>query len=149
MINARGELVGINTMIYSETGGYQGIGFAIPSNAARSIMTELIQNGAVSWGSIGAMGLITVDERTARRNRLPATGAYVQNIARNAPAYRSGLEPGDLVVAINGQPVNSADQIDRVVTRMKVGSTATLRVIKGDGRTVDLQVPIVARRAMR
>jgi len=149
LINARGELVGINTMIYSETGGYQGIGFAIPSNAARSIMNELIQNGAVSWGSIGGMGLITVDERTARRNRLPSTGAYVQNIARNAPAYRSGLEPGDLVVAINGQAVSSADQIDRVVTRMKVGSTATLRVIKGDGRTIDLQVPVVARRTMR
>jgi serine protease Do len=149
LINARGELVGINTMIYSETGGYQGIGFAIPSNAARSIMDELIQNGAVSWGSIGAMGLITVDERTARRNRLPATGAYVQNIARNASAYRSGLEPGDLVVAINGQPVSSADQIDRVVTRMKVGATATLRVIKSDGRTMDLQVPVVARRTMR
>jgi S1-C subfamily serine protease len=146
LINARGELVGINTMIYSQTGGYQGIGFAIPSNQAREIMNELIQNGVVSWGSIGGIGLVTVDERAARRNDLPSTGAYVQNIYRNASAFRAGLEPGDLVVAINGQPVTSAEQIDRAVIRMKVGSTVTLRVIKGEtGRTVDLRVPVVAR----
>jgi serine protease Do len=145
LINARGELVGINTMIYSQTGGYQGIGFAIPSNAAREIMNELIQNGAVSWGSIGGLGLVTVDERAARRNGLPSTGAFVQNIYRNASAYRAGLEPGDLVIAINGQPVTSAEQIDRTVIRMKVGSTVTLRVVKQDGRQVDLRVPVVAR----
>jgi serine protease Do len=145
LINARGELVGINTMIYSQTGGYQGIGFAIPSNAARQIMNELIQNGVVSWGSIGGIGLVTVDERAARRNGLPSPGAYVQNIYRNASAFRAGLEPGDLVVAINGQPVTSAEQIDRTVTRLKVGSTVTLRVSKQDGRQVDLQVPVVAR----
>jgi serine protease Do len=145
LINARGELVGINTMIYSQTGGYQGIGFAIPSNAARQIMNELIQNGVVSWGSIGGIGLVTVDERAARRNGLPSPGAYVQNIYRNESAFRAGLEPGDLVVAINGQPVTSAEQIDRTVTRLKVGSTVTLRVSKQDGRQVDLQVPVVAR----
>jgi len=149
LINARGELVGINTMIYSETGGYQGIGFAIPSNAARQIMTELIEHGSVSWGSIGAIGLVTVDENTARRNRLPSTGAFVRNIASNASAYRSGLEPRDLVIAINGQPVTSAEQIDRAVIRMKVGTSVTLRVIKSDGRTVDLRVPVVARRGQR
>ena len=145
LINARGELVGINTMIYSQTGGYQGIGFAIPSNAARQIMDELIQNGTVSWGSIGGIDLVTVDERAARRNGLPSPGAYVQSIYRNASAYRAGLEPGDLVVALDGQPVTSAEQIDRAVTRMKVGSTVTLRVFKQDGRQVDLQVPVAAR----
>jgi S1-C subfamily serine protease len=86
-----------------------------------------------------------VDERAARRNGLPSPGSYVQNIYRNASAFRAGLEPGDLVVAINGQPVTSAEQIDRTVTRLKVGSTVTLRVSKQDGRQVDLQVPVVAR----
>src|SRR5688572_8346570 len=68
LVNARGELVGINTMIYSETGGYQGIGFAIPSNRARRIMDELIEHGSVAWGSIGWLQLIVVDENVARRN---------------------------------------------------------------------------------
>ncbi len=147
LINARGELVGINTMIYTETGGYQGIGFAIPSNAARSIMNELIENGVVSWGSIGIVDWVNVDERVARRNGLPSTGVYVRDIARSASAYRAGLEPGDLVVALNGQPVSTADQIERNVIRMKVGSTATVRVIRGqNGQTVDMTVPVVARR---
>ncbi|ODS55117.1 MAG: hypothetical protein ABS36_10230 [Acidobacteria bacterium SCN 69-37] len=150
LINARGELVGINTMIYTETGGYQGIGFAIPSNAARSIMSELIENGVVSWGSIGRVSFVTVDERLARRNGLPSAGAYVREIYRNDPAHRAGLEPGDLVVAVNGQPVTSADQLTRQVVRMKVGSTATLQVVKGEtGRTVDIAVPVVARGAAR
>jgi serine protease Do len=145
LINARGELVGINTMIYTQTGGYQGIGFAIPSNAAREIMNELIQNGVVSWGSIGGVGWVTIDERAARRNGLPSAGVYVENILRNASAYRAGLEPGDFVVAINDQPAISGDQILRIVTRMKVGTTVTLRVFKQDGRQVDLRVPVVAR----
>jgi S1-C subfamily serine protease len=145
LINARGELVGINTMIYTQTGGYQGIGFAIPSNAARQIMNELIQNGVVSWGSIGGIGLVTVDERAARRNGLPSPGAYVQTIYRNASAFRAGLEPGDLIVALDEQPVTSAEQIERAVTRMKVGSTVTLRVVKQNGRQVDMRVPVVSR----
>jgi serine protease Do len=145
LINARGELVGINTMIYTQTGGYQGIGFAIPSNAARQLMNELIQNGTVSWGSIGFIEWVTLDERMASRNGLPSPGAYVRSIARNAPAYRSGLEPGDVVVGLNDQPVASADQIDRVVIRQRVGSTVTLRVIKQDGREVTLQVPVARR----
>ena len=137
-------------MIYTETGGYQGIGFAIPSNAARSIMSELIENGVVSWGSIGRVSFVTVDERLARRNGLPSVGAYVREIYRNDPAHRAGLEPGDLVVAVNGQPVTSADQLTRQVVRMKVGSTATLQVVKGEtGRTVDIAVPVVARGAAR
>jgi S1-C subfamily serine protease len=150
LINARGELVGINTMIYTETGGYQGIGFAIPSNAARSIMNELIQNGVVSWGSIGRVGWVNVDERVARRNGLPSAGVYVNTMYPTDAAFRAGLEPGDFVVAINGQPVSRSEQIERAVILMKVGTTVTLRVIKGEtGRTVDIQVPVVPRRATR
>src|SRR5690606_12085980 len=72
LVNSRGELVGINTMIYSETGGYQGIGFAIPSNAAREIMNELIEHGYVTWGSIGRMTLVGIDANRAQRYGLPS-----------------------------------------------------------------------------
>ena len=146
LINARGELVGINTMIYSETGGYQGIGFAIPSNAAREIMNELIQNGQVSWGSIGRLSLLDIDQTVARRNGLPTGGTIVQNIAPDASAYRNGLEPYDVIRRINGENVASADHITRSVIRQKVGSTITLDVVKRDGREVQLKVPVVARR---
>ena len=147
LINARGELVGINTMIYSETGGYQGIGFAIPSNTARQIMAELIEHGYVTWGSIGRMTLVGIDANRAQRYGLPSTGAWVQSIARSASAYRAGLEPGDLITAINGQSIASVEDLDRVIVRQKVGSTVTLSVIKEDGRRVELRVPVEPRRS--
>jgi serine protease Do len=145
LINARGELVGINTMIFSETGGYQGIGFAIPSNAARGIMTELIQHGAVSWGSIGSLRLIPIDRNTAIRNGLPATGAYVQALDRTGPAYAAGLRPRDIITAINGQDVSSVEMIDRVVTRQKAGTNVMLTIVRGDGRETEVAVPVVTR----
>ena len=147
LVNARGELVGINTMIYSETGGYQGIGFAIPSNSARRIMTELIQNGAVTWGSIGDIAWVDVDEGVAARNDLNVTGAYVRDISRLSPAYRVGLAPGDIVTSVDGAKVNSGEQIDRAVINKKVGSMIKVAVRKRDGRNVIIEVPIVARQS--
>jgi S1-C subfamily serine protease len=147
LVNARGELVGINTMIYSETGGYQGIGFAIPSNLARNIMTELIDHGAVTWGSIGDIVWFTIDRNIAARNDLDVTGAYVRSISSASPAYRAGLEPGDIVTTLNGQRITDADQIDRVVVRQKVGGTIKLGVRKRNGRTATIDVPIVARQS--
>jgi S1-C subfamily serine protease len=149
LINSRGELVGINTMIYTETGGYQGIGFAIPSNMARRIMEELKTNGRVPWGSIGDIRWIPVDRATAKRNGFgDVTGAYVDRLYRNSSAYRAGLEPGDLVVAVNGEPITDPSQIDRIVTASKVGSSVKLDVIR-DGKRVALNVPIVSRQPQR
>jgi len=145
LVSANGELVGINTMIYSETGGYQGIGFAIPSNSARKIMTELIENGKVTWGSIGSISWITVDQAVAAQNRLNVTGAFVRVLYRESPAYRAGLQPRDIVTTIDGQKVTSGDQIDHIVIRKPVGSTIRLGVRKSDGRAVTIDVPIVAR----
>ncbi|MEO7192348.1 MAG: trypsin-like peptidase domain-containing protein [Vicinamibacterales bacterium] len=145
LVNARGELVGINTMIYSETGGYQGIGFAIPSTTARGIMTELIENGSVTWGSIGAVDLVYLDRAMAERYGLNVTGAVVRSLSRNSSAFRAGLQPGDTVLTVNGQKVSSVDQIERIVVREKVGAQVRLEVQKANGRTVALAVPIVAR----
>jgi serine protease Do len=146
LVNARGELVGINTMIYSETGGNQGIGFAIPSNRVRRIMGELIEHGAVAWGSIGWLELEMIDENVARRYGLPATGALVSRIARDASAYRAGIEPGDILVRVNGQLLTSADQLDRFIISQKVGSTVRLDVVREDGRQVQVNVPVLDRR---
>jgi S1-C subfamily serine protease len=149
LVNARGELVGINTMIYSETGGNQGIGFAIPSNRARRIMEELIEHGAVAWGSIGWLELEMIDENVARRYGLPATGALVSRIARDASAYRAGIQPGDILVRVNGQLLTSADQLDRFIMSQKVGSSVRLDVVREDGRQVRVDVPVLDRREQR
>jgi S1-C subfamily serine protease len=145
LINARGELVGINTMIVSRSGGNQGLGFAIPSNAAREIMNALIKNGVVAYGWIGSIEFITIDEAIAARNNLDFTGAFVRSLSRLEPAYRAGLRPGDTVVAVNGQPVISRDQIDRVVVRQAIGSTVRLDVISQTGRRSTIEVPVARR----
>jgi S1-C subfamily serine protease len=146
LINARGELVGINTLIFSESGGSQGIGFAIPSNRARQIMDELIAHGAVAWGSIGDLRLFMVDERVARQYGLPTTGALVRSIGRNAPAYAAGIQPGDILRTIDGQAISSPEQVERIVIRQRVGSTIPFDVVKSDGRRARIEVPVVDRR---
>jgi S1-C subfamily serine protease len=147
LVNARGELVGINNRIYAPTGGNQGIGFAIPSNLARRIMTELIEKGAVSWGSIGDIRWVNVDRQTAAENGLDVTGGLVYRLDRRSSAYRAGLEPGDIVTSVNGEPVTGAEQIERAVVRQRIGSTLSLGVRKGDGRRVTIDVPVVARQS--
>jgi serine protease Do len=149
LINSRGELIGINTMIYSETGGYQGIGFAIPSNLARRIMDELKTNGTVPWGAIGSIRWRNVDRETAKYNGFgDVTGAYVSRIDRTSSAYRAGLQPGDLVISINGNEVVDSDQIERAVIASKIGSTVKLGIVR-DGRRLTLDVPVVSRSQQR
>ncbi len=147
LINARGELVGINTMIYSESGGNLGIGFAIPANAARGIMDALIKDGVVAYGWIGNIEFFTITPAIAERNNLDFTGAHVRGLYPTDPAYRAGLRPQDTVISVNGQPVTSREQIDRVVTRQTVGSVITLGIAKLDGRRTTLQVPVSTRQA--
>jgi S1-C subfamily serine protease len=110
-------------------------------------MTELIEHGAVTWGSIGDIVWFTIDRDIAARNDLDVTGAYVRSISSASPAYRAGLEPGDIVTTLNGQHITDADQIDRVVVRQKVGSTIALGVRKRNGRMVTIDVPIAARQS--
>lgn len=145
LVNSRGELVGINSMIYTETGGFNGIGFAIPSNAARDIMQQLIQHGEVRYGSIGTVYFEPIDRATARYNRLgDVEGLLVDRIARNSPAYRAGLRPIDIVVSVNGQKVTDPNQLTRIIVGLPVGSRAKFEVVRG-GRTITLDVPVEAR----
>lgn len=147
LVNARGELVGINSMIYSETGGYQGIGFAIPSNSARMLMEELVAHGSVSWGSIGFVDLL--DASTARRygfGELP--GPIVTRINTGSAAYRGGLRLNDIIVAFAGQPVTDASQLSILVARAKAGSQVKMDVQR-DGRRVSLNVLVESREAQQ
>jgi Do/DeqQ family serine protease len=140
LVNARGELVGINTAIYSESGGYQGIGFAVPSNLAKRIVTDLMKNGEVRRGSIGPLTLEKLTEQLAAEVGARTTnGALISRMYPQSEAYGVGLRPGDVIIAFNGQPVDDPSQFARFVADAKIGSTATVRVAR-EGRTLDFDV---------
>ena len=100
LINSRGELVGINTAIFSQSGGYQGIGFAVPSNLVRRVVDDLQKFGRVRRGSIGYVEVIPLTARLAGELRAPASdGIVVNQMSRDSAAYKNGLEPGDIILS--------------------------------------------------
>jgi Do/DeqQ family serine protease len=153
LINARGELVGINTAIFSETGGYQGIGFAVPSNLAKHVMDDLIRFGEVQRGSIPGIQLMALTTQDAEYLGAPNTrGALVAQMARRSDAWAAGLRPGDIVVSFNGREVDDVSQLQRMIADSKVGSTARVEVLR-QSRHMMVNIPITRptpqRRAVR
>ena len=145
LVNARGELVGINTVIFSQSGGYQGIGFAVSSNLARRVVNDLQQYQEVRRGSIGLapddlMGLTT---RIVAELKLPDTrGVLIYSMRRNSSAYQGGLRPGDVVVSFNGTSVEDPGHLARLVSDAQIGQTASVGVIR-EGQRVQLRLQIV------
>jgi S1-C subfamily serine protease len=149
LINRRGELIGINTWIYSQSGGDQGIGFAIPSNIARRVADELIKSGEVKRGSIGVMRLASLTPELARDLNLRDTkGALVWEMSRSSSAYRAGLRPGDVVVSFNGKPVNDPAQLQRPVLETPIGSIVTLGILR-DGAPLAVKIQVESQSAVR
>ena len=143
LVNARGELVGINTVIFSQSGGYQGIGFAVSSNLARRVVNDLQQYQEVRRGSIGPDQYVPLSTRMAEELGAPDTrGALVYRMYRNSPAYQSGMRPGDVVVSFSGTMVEDPGHLSRLVSDSSIGSTASVTVIR-DGRRISLKIPVV------
>ncbi|CAN5632043.1 N/A [soil metagenome] len=143
LINARGELVGINTAIYSESGGYQGIGFAVPSNVARHVMEELITHGEVQRGTIAGIWLQPMTTQLAAELKAPNTrGALVIRMDQRGDAYQAGIRPGDIIVGFNGTSLDDAHHLLRLLADAQIGSTATLGLLR-DGTSLNLRVPVV------
>jgi serine protease Do len=142
LINARGELVGINTAIYSESGGYQGIGFAVPSNLARHVMDDIIKFGTVRRGTIRGLQLQPMTMQIAAELGAPdARGVLVLGIVRASDAYAAGLRQYDIIVAFNGTQIDDASQFIRLLSDADIGSTVTLTVLRdGRQRTVPIKV---------
>jgi Do/DeqQ family serine protease len=149
LINARGELVGINTAIFSETGGYQGIGFAVPSNLVRHVMDELIKYGEVRRGTIAGIQLTPMTTRYAEELGAPNTnGVLVVRMAERSAAYRAGLRPGDIIVSFNGTTVEDSSHFMRLLSDAPIGGTVGLGLFRA-GRTLEVQVPIIQRSSNR
>ena len=144
LINSRGELIGINTAIFTEGRGYQGIGFAVPSNLARRVMDDIIAYGEVRRGSIGIVELVPVNAEVARQLELPRTGGLlVARMSRTSAAYGAGLRPGDIVLSLNSTKTDSAAQLWRLVADAPIGTSVKLKVQRADS-VVDLTVKVVA-----
>ena len=142
LVNLKGELVGINTAIASRSGGYQGIGFAIPTNMAKPIMEQLMKDGKVSRGYLG-IGIATVNAALASEYQLPAQkGVLVASVEDASPADNAGLVAGDIVTAINGTAVRTDDALKNTIAAIKPGTSVDLDIIHKDGKTASVKAKL-------
>jgi serine protease Do len=128
LLNTRGEVVGINSQIFSRSGGYMGISFAIPMDEAMRISNQLRSTGKVSRGRIG-VAIAEVSKEVAESLGLnKARGALVRNVELGAPADKAGLEPGDIILSFNERPIEKSSDLPRIVGDTRPGSKVSLMV---------------------
>ncbi len=132
LVNIKGELVGINTAIFSRTGGYQGIGFAVPSNMAQSVMTHLIEGGKVTRGWLGVTIQSVTPDLAEEFGLGKVTGALVSEVFKGSPAEKAGLKRGDVILEINGKTVKDVSSLRNMVSQSKIGSVINLKVMRED-----------------
>ncbi|MEO1483605.1 MAG: DegQ family serine endoprotease [Myxococcota bacterium] len=141
LVNSRGELVGINTAILSRSGGYQGIGFAIPSNMAKQIMDSLLDDGTVSRGFLG-ISIQNVDRNLAEAMGLDDTrGVLVGGVNSDSPAEQGGLEAGDVILKVNDKEVTNTGELRNAIALAGAGNSVQLEVVRESKRktlTVEL-----------
>jgi len=144
LVDARGDLVGINTAIYSRSGGSMGIGFAIPVSTAKMVMEQIIRNGTVTRGWIG----VEVQEITpalAESFKLPdARGAIIAGVLRGGPADKAGVKPGDVLTAINDAPVSGPQSMLNLVAALQPGSSAKMK-LRRQAQALDVSVTVGRR----
>lgn len=154
LLNSNGEVIGINTAIFSLSGGYQGIGFAIPINLAKRVATQLITTGKVARPWLGISG-ISITPGISEELKLGAhEGVLVVRVIRGSPAYEAGLRGGtreaavggirirlggDVITAVDGRSISDMEQLVRMLNRMKVGDTMTLQILR-DGLPGEISV---------
>jgi serine protease DegQ len=148
LVDVDGHLVGINTAIYSRTGGSLGISFAIPVSSARSIMEQIIQSGSVTRGWIGVEAQEITPE-LAESFGLPDTeGALIAGVVRGSPADSAGVRPGDVLLTVSGKAVKDPQVMLDLIAALKPDERAALRM-RRDKTVVELQVKVGKRPAMR
>lgn len=128
LFNLNGEVIGINSQIYSRSGGYQGLSFAIPIDVAMGVEQQLLETGKVSRGRLG-IGVQSINQDLASSFGLSSpNGALVSNVEKNGPADQAGLEPGDVIVKFNGQSIDRSSDLPPMVASVKPGSTVSIEV---------------------
>ncbi len=152
LVNINGELVGINTAIASRTGGFEGIGFAVPSNMARKVLTSLITTGKVTRGYLG-VSIQDIDENLAKAMHLKVgEGVLVGTVVEGSPASKNGIKTGDVILDFNGAKVTSSVALRNTIASQNPGVTVKLKVLR-DGViklfSVRLEEPSVKEVAAR
>ena len=144
LINARGELVGINSAIYSKSGGSQGIGFAIPINLAKGVMTQIIEQGHVVRGWLGIEAQDLTPQLAESLDIPGVEGVLIAGVLRDGPADQAGLLPGDVVTTINGELTTDAREAMRIISRQKPDSTIELGGIR-ETQSFTLRARVIQR----
>src|SRR5438876_705670 len=131
LFNMRGEVIGINSAIYSRTGGYMGLAFAIPIDVAKNVEDQLLKTGKVERGRLG-VGIQEVSASLARSFGLERPqGALVSTVESNGPAEKAGVKPGDVILSFNGKPIEQASDLPPLVAQTKPGTKAEVEVWRG------------------
>lgn len=139
LVNLDGEVIGINTAISSRSGGYQGVGFAIPVNLARWVADQLVARGTVQRSFLGVVIQQVTPELADRFNVAPNKGVLISEVRADGPAAKAGLKPGDVVMELNGQAVNSPGDLQGLVEQIKPGTSLPMTVLR-EGKRQTIQV---------
>lgn len=142
LLNMSGHIIGVNTAIYSRSGAYNGIGFAVPSNLAKNIAEQLINTGKIQRGYLGVW-LQPIDEEMHESLSLPkdVIGALVNKVSQNSPAHKAGIEPGDVIAAIDGREIKTRDEVINNIGLKKPGSSSVLKVFR-NGSAKDIKITV-------
>jgi len=141
LVNVKGELVGINTAIYSTSGGYQGIGFAIPSNMVKSVMDSLIKKGKVVRGWLGVSIQKITPELAKQFNLKDEVGALVGDVVENSPSEKAGLKRGDVIIEYDGKKIEEPSNLRNMIANTSPGEEHQMTVLR-DNKTLTLKVTV-------
>jgi Do/DeqQ family serine protease len=144
LVDTQGHLLGINTAIYSRSGGSLGIGFAIPATTARQVMDGLIRDGLVTRGWIGVQPADLTPELAQRLQLQDDRGVLIQGVLQGGPASQAGVQPGDVVLQVAGRPVANTSQLLNAVAALKPTTIAAL-AIQRQGKAVEINVKVAQR----
>ncbi len=134
LVNLRGEFIGMNTAILAPGGGNVGIGFAIPSNMVMTLVNSLVKHGEVRRGLLGVTTQDLSPELVRAFGLKNRQGAVISRVEASSAAARAGLEPGDIIVALNGRKIKGSHQIRNMIGLMEIGDTVDIEIIRGDNR---------------
>ena len=139
LVNSQGQLVGINTAKIADT-EVEGIGFALPINSAKPIIEELLKRGYVSRPYLGVM-IQDIDEETAQAYEIPV-GVLIREVLEGSAAYKAGLQPGDVIIEVDGDKVLSADQLTKKISNKKVGDKITVTIVRNGNQNKEFNVTL-------
>jgi serine protease Do len=141
LFNLKGEVVGINTAIFSPTGGSVGIGFSVPANTAKGVVDQLVKFGETRRGWFGVKIQSVTDDIAESMAMGKARGALIADVTKTGPAEKAGIEPGDVVIEFNGKPVNSMRDLPRIVADTEIGKKVPIKIFR-KGKELELMAEV-------